>query len=163
MIILNSIATIIFVLYVIYIRIELGYFPKSLSQSFYDLKNKTGRFNWEFILTLIVASIVLVWNGFYYWKGGSFPLIIIGGFGILGVAQFALFKKKLIGVMHYINAIIGFTLSVLYFGINQHMWYIVIITAVIALIALILAKKGTKLFWLEVALSLCLIISLFLL
>ena len=161
MILLNTIAAITFTLYLAYIWYILGYTPKSLSQSFYDIKEKTRKFNWQFIAMLMFCSIDLTYFGWVNWQGGSFPLIIIGSFGILGVAQFTLFKKKLVGIMHYINAVIGFSFSILYFGFNLGEWDEVIYCALFGLLTVIFAPKGQKIFWLEVILAYCLIICLY--
>ena len=98
------------ILYIVYCRIVLGYFPKSLSQSFIDLKKKFNR-GWEFLLLICLSSTTLLLNAYHQWTlTDKFPILALGALGIFMVGVFAAINKKAIKVWHYIGVLSGFTI-----------------------------------------------------
>jgi len=159
---INIAAIIIFTAYVIYVRVVLEKFPKSLSQSFYDIQEKTGNMNLLFLLMLATSATTLLVNGYAHYEfDENVPLLAYGGLGIFAVGVFAIFKNKKVTVFHYIGAVIGFGVSLLSFGFDYSRWELTVASIIIGGCATVIAKKGTKIFWLEVSLAYCLILSLF--
>lgn len=157
---INITALTVFTIYIIYVRVVLGRFPKSISQSFYDIRDKNGNINLFFIITLATSATTLVANGYYTAEIGTMPLLAYGGLGIFSVAVFAIFHNKRITLFHYISAVLGFGVSLLAFGIDYGEWKLFTMSLVSGIIVLIISPKKSKIFWVEVVLSYCLIFGL---
>ncbi|WBC28388.1 hypothetical protein RPMD05_0 [Rhodobacteraceae phage LS06-2018-MD05] len=143
----------IFTAYLIYIRLKLGYYPKSISATFYNFKNL-------FLITLsIIATSLLIYS---YNTVDGLPLLSIGALCLFGVSTFACFRYKKVSIAHYISAILffGFALASIWIDYNNHIG--AIITILIGIGVFVFVYNEVRIFWLEVTLSYCLLLILIL-
>ena len=130
-------------LFIIAVRLYLGEYPKSISDTFYRL----GEYRNAFLFLMILSATTLLITGYSEVSTG-FPYMGVGALGIFGVGTFACFKFKKVGIPHYLAALIGFGFSIMSFG-----WVIGLIILGIGLSSLFFGPKRTKTFWLEVVLA----------
>ena len=137
--------------YLIYIRLKLGYFPQSISATFYDFKNL-------FLVTLsIVATSLLIYG---YNTVDGLPLLSIGALCLFGVSAFACFQYKKVSIAHYISAILFFGFSLAAVWIDYNNWIGAILALLIGIGVFVLSNKESRIFWLETILSYCLLLLL---
>jgi len=141
-----------FTTYLVSILISHGVL-KSISDS--DYWNKKP-FKFMFELTMFICGLTIAYYGYVT---GS-PLMVIGGAGIFSVGLFPRFKKNLFTkTMHYVFAIGGFALTSLSFWIDLGQWYLTVIIAAAVLFSYLGAEKH-KIFYIEVSLAYCILLSL---
>ena len=158
---INIFALIVFTTYIIYVRLVLGYFSKSLSQSFYDIQEKTGNMNLLFLFMLAISSGTLVING-YNCVGldNGVPILAFGGLGIFTVGVFAIFKNKKVSIFHYLSAGLGFAISIIGLYIDCGLIWQPITIGLLSIIGFISSPENIRIFVLEIILGFGLIISL---
>ena len=143
----------IFLAYVIFIASKYG-IQKSISESYYRLPKK---WNWLFVafcwLFAFPAMIL----------GDSYLMLFAGG-GIVFVGAAAAMHTFPTRWVHLTGAISGMIMGCLAMIFQYHMWYMVPIIAVLALLSFILDKKHAM-WWTELiiftAISIVIGISLF--
>ena len=143
-------STVYLTLFIIAVRVYLGEFPKSISDTFYRL----GKYRNAFLFLMILSASTLLLAGYSEVSTG-FPYMGVGALGIFGVGTFACFKFKEVGIPHYLAALIGFGFSIMSFG-----WVLGLIILGIGLSSLFFGPKRTRTFWLEVVLAYGLLIGI---
>jgi len=135
--ILFALMVTVFLAYVTFIWSKYG-IQKSISESYYMLPKK---WNWLFVafcwLFAFPAMIL----------GGSYWMLFAGG-GIVFVGAAAAMHTFPTRAVHLAGAIGGMILACLAMIFQYHMWYIVPIVGVLALLALLLDKKHAM-WWTE--------------
>ncbi len=146
--ILLTFSTVVFFTYVIFIWSKYGV-RSSLSDSYYALpKNRNFVFTlfwWFFIIPVMVVS--------------STPLIFFAGSGICFVGASPSFRNRLEGRVHTISAALGIFFSMLSLIIDFNYWIPAVMFLVISIL-IILFKIGNRLWWIELAAVIVLLVSL---
>lgn len=143
-----------FVLYVGSIWIRFGVLP-SISESYYRLPKKQEIlftvFCWLFAGPAIVIGLELT--------GG--PWMFFAGAGIMFVGAAAAFKEDLPHKVHSIGAIIGIVWSQLSIAFDFQMYYINIVSVVLAAIIYFIIKKN-RIWWIELVAfsSICFVLGM---
>lgn len=151
-------ATLALTSYLYYVVKQLGYYPKSISQSYYDIPKKN---RWMFLWALIISGGALITCGAYIPAiGWTWPLLQLAGGGIVLVAGASQFHTKGVGIFHYIGAIGGFLGGLLSFGLCYGMWYWSILMILAGLYIEFVAKIESKTWWLEIVLVVGLILGI---
>lgn len=135
---------------VLYDKIKLTV-PKSISDTFYIMPT------WSFIafLGICMCCIMVMSFGFMQESTGELSDLSwtnIGALFLLGVPAFANMRAKKVKTLHYISAVVGFTLIALGFGLDYGLWYWTITMAINAGIVFLLTKKHNPIWWTEHAL-----------
>jgi membrane glycosyltransferase len=146
MIILNTIAGVYLLLYVLYTYYILGYFPKSISITIEKFKEK-GLSGWEYFILIGLSATTIVYNAYLNIDSGV-PLLAIGGGLLFMVGVFAMVSS--VKIPHYIAAIGGFGVTILALGLNA------VIVALIASVAVYIITRS--ILFLEVALGFIILI-----
>ena len=148
--VLLIITSIIFIGYLVGIRLLYGWLP-SISDSFYHLPK---RWNWIFTVFLFTISMLII---FAYPK----PLMLGAGLSIILVGAFPLFMDRKYKFFHFLFAALGIVLGMISLWVDLHLWYMVI-AFVLACICVKIYKWNNETFWIEVFAFMSIIIGLML-
>jgi len=145
---LYTIMTLVFILYVTYIRIYFGKLP-SISDSWYKLKFKPlfTLFCWGFAIPAMLLGFELAENTPYQF------IIFLAASGILFVGTAPDFKAEqgLDRKVHYIGALVGIIGILLYqYLVFTQYWYITLLFTVLMILSLIFKRKINEIFWIEI-------------
>lgn len=148
------ITAVIFTAYWVYVRLKLGYFPKSLSVTVKEFKT---------LFTLMISAVatsLLIYS--YNTVTDELPLLAVGSLGFFAVGVFSIAIKK-VTIIHYLAAIIGFGFSLVSVWLDYGYFLAFIWSVIVSLIVFIISNKKSRIWWLEIVLAYCLFLSLLLL
>ena len=127
-------------------------FPPSISETFYFMPH------WAFVGFLMMAMGCVMTVSYMYMDSAEsfdlFSLTNVGALVLTGVPAFANMHYKKVRPLHLISAFLGFTIIAIGFGVDYGMWYWTLSMIGIALITLLVTRKGNPIWWVEHALVL---------
>lgn len=132
----------IFIAYVTFLQLKFGTLH-SISQSFYELKNKS----YLFTLFCFGIGIPMIFIASQVDIGGSLFFLSGAGFIIVGMATS--FKEKLTDIAHYTGAGLGIVSALVGIVISFGLWSPIIITAILS-IAIKGFKTKNSIYWIEI-------------
>lgn len=152
------VATVALTSYLFYVKNTLGYYPKSISQSYYNIPKSM---RWAFLWTLILSGGALITNGAMLPAvGWTWPLLQLSGGMIVLVAGASCFHTKGVGLFHYIGAIGGFLGGLLSFALCYGMWWWSVLMAISAIAVFKTVPEKEKTWWVEIVLAVGLILGI---
>lgn len=142
----------IFIAYAVYIEIKTNFRLGSISESYYELDQK-----WLFQLWTFTMAGLLMWLAGVVNSG----LLFAGASGFCFVGAAAAYKRKVTDVAHYTGALMIIIPSIIYVSLQVH-WYFVVALA-LSTIAIIFMPIKRKVYWIEIAAFILIMLGLFML